>query len=295
MELSILRTSNITKVEVRLRYKPKSGVSESLLKAISILINEPTDFILNYSFENNSTYIYEPNSDYRVEWSSDSALIFIRGELTDDTLSSIRTLKVSNKTRRISSKLVIYKESSISVPTKYESMLKRVSVDYKEPAPSRFSSLIKPDKTKSTSLESSIYESNPSLIIRERLYWLIDQSIGSSNRFSFNLQSLFSEVSERKDKLRQSLFSEASEHTCRQPEIKVSKIKEFTRKDNGASYHTPLPFAKMFALITSDYQFEGFEIVINERVLSPTIKASAESIRKLERWIRSQLKEFEYW
>ena len=124
------------------------------------------------------------------------------------------------------------------------------------------------------SLESFIYETNPSVIIKERLYWLMEYEVGADNRFSFH----FSEGDETHDSRKQTLR-----------ELHIT---------NGSSrYHTPLPLAKMFALFSNedDISFQGFEISLNERSIVPLIYAREEAINRLENWLKHKLKEYEYW
>ena len=379
MEISVVRTCNITKIEVKVRAPTSNRIYKCLLQAISTIIEEPVEFILDWSvgsnvveavestscdarcdtrytgdriIETSEFFIYEPNCNYRVEWTSDSANITMRGELDEECIKELKEIKKTEEFLNMKTKLV-HKNNEL----KYESLLQRVPYKELETAhhksssdelkpkleikskfkpstktlPARFSSLMvrasirnqsstssayirsSPEHTKkneitrlgveraeqkTTSLEASVYEADPSTIIRERIYWLIEEEIGSNNRFQFHF------------------ILNSNELHLKQSDSQSSR------------YHTPIPFSKMFAIITSDYNFidndiieddfnnrdfekalsapkssqhqtssksMNFVIIINERTLAPTIHAKEEAIIQLERFLRSKLKEYEYW
>lgn len=371
MEISVVRTCNITKIEVKVRAPTSNRIYKCLLQAISTIIEEPVEFILDWSvveaaesascdtrytgiriIETSEFFIYEPNCNYRVEWTSNSANITMRGELDEECIKALKEIKKTEEFLNMKTKLV-HKNNEL----KYESLLQRVpykeletahyksssdelkpkpEIKYKfkpstKTLPARFSSLMvrasirnqpsassayirsSPEHTKkneitrlgveraeqkTTSLEASVYETDPSTIIRERIYWLIEEEIGSNNRFQFHF------------------ILNSNELHLKQSDSQSSR------------YHTPIPFSKMFAIMTSDYNFidndiieddfnirdfekplsapkpsqhhtssksMNFVIIINERTLAPTIHAKEEAIIQLERLLRSKLKEYEYW
>lgn len=307
--------SNLSIITIRL-----DGRDVSILKYVSAIIDEPLNYISNYSYNStvcfkeildsdisvhlfkSSMNVYEPNSNIRVEWIKENAIIYIKGFISRETiidlLQGIKPLKKRSNSLRPKSW-----PGTNPISTKHSSSPIECSVIKIESKTmsSRFASL-ESRSEKSISKNPSYPDTNSE--IRMRIYWLIDNEIGSCNRLSFSIRLKPYLIKRFKFDSEESL--DTTLHDSAKKELHFYKDEVSTMIDSPTSapeitelvsdkLHLPLPLSKMFLLVTKDYDFNGFEILSNERTMTPLILATDEAVERLLRHLKKALNKFSYW
>lgn len=289
--------------------------SETTTTCFKTLISE-------HGLSNDNLLVYEPNNNVRVEWNEAFAIIYIRGRIEGDEieelLSQVRPLNhKSTKHLKRRLKNLIGDDTQMTIRPHSWPELKFPSPQKKEflhstpthkpnssPSVMRASETIEQGsalheelrtRAKSFSFASNADTSKEMIHwqrlkltntetqhvpisnnVKMKIYWLIDNEIGSCNRlaFSFILQPISSEDHSSKVEL----------HLCRDDSGLI-----------GEKLHLPLPLAKMFLLVTKDYDFHEFEIMPNERTMSPIIITTRDAAMSLFYHLKKSLSKFAYW